>query len=561
MAYVNVQDWNQSNVADWLQGLDLQPAETMKYCESFRNNQILGSRLLHLTVSDLIKLNVEKLGHQEIILEGLEKLKNLHYNLSTENLQFIALKLSCKARSLHNEICLLENNLPKSSPNPAAAAAQRQQKVDTTTMSAVADVLDALMTMLSWLDKPPFGSPYGMSTEKDQNLYKEFWKIYVNLGIKLATNAQRDTFAENPVQVIKECCLSLASCSDRLIQDFEDPMILQPSSLEVVKAKKRPGEEDFGITIDTAVQPHLISEVRFGSLAYQCGRIHQGDEIVQVNYQTVVGWSTKKVLEEINNAAELDFEEEESEMVLTLKKVPSLHRYTKPYPIQTKKSQVATKQVEIPARILSVSDSKRRSAPELKKVADNTTDSEDEADIDDLDDDVYLPPTSTNKDLSPTQSVRSLILRPRSTPIRRATISAGSPSKHQPYMNVSEIWTASLYDTARSTKSNNSDGASKHSSASSTMHSNDSGCATMYSSGGLNQDFLVNKSPSTAEPISSEYINMHQEEHHPKEDYINLFACSTLAATGAAAGKRHPPPPPLLPPKREFDVSLRRMIL
>ena len=64
----------------------------------------------------------------------------------------------------------------------------------------------------------------------------------------------------------------------------------------------------------------LISEVRFGSLAYQCGRIYPGDEIVQVNYQTVVGWSTKKVLEEINNAeeAELDSfeieEDEESEM-------------------------------------------------------------------------------------------------------------------------------------------------------------------------------------------------------------------------------------------------------
>ena len=373
MAYVNVQDWDESNVADWLQGLDLQPAETMKYCESFRNNQILGSRLLHLTVSDLIQLNVEKLGHQEIILEGLEKLKNLHYNLSTENLQFIALKLSCKARSLHNEICLLENQvLPKSSPNAGgtggAAGAQRQQKVDTTTMSAVADVLDALMTMLSWLDKPPFGSPYGMANERDQNLYKEFWKVYVNLGIKLATNAQRDTFAENPVQVIKECCLSLASYSDRLIQDFEDPMILQPSSLEVVKAKKRPGEEDFGITIDTAAsQPHLISEVRFGSLAYQCGRIHPGDEIVQVNYQTVVGWSTKKVLEEINNnaeEAELDSFDEESEMVLTLKKVPKgLQLYIQPFPIpvkqqKSKKSMIVTKQVEVTERKLSVSDSK-----------------------------------------------------------------------------------------------------------------------------------------------------------------------------------------------------------
>ena len=111
----------------------------------------------------------------------------------------------------------------------------------------------------------------------------------------------------------------------------------------------------------------------------------------------------------------------------------------------------------------------------------------------------------TNKDLSPTQSVGSLILRPRSTPIRRATISAGSPSKQQPYMNVSEIWTSSLYDTARSTESNNSDGTSKHSSASSTMHSNDSGCATMYSSG---DHFLpVTKSPS------SQYINMHLEVH------------------------------------------------
>ena len=30
-------------------------------------------------------------------------------------------------------------------------------------------------------------------------------------------------------------------------------------------------------------------------------------------------------------------------------------------------------------------------------------------------------------------------MRPRSTPIRRATISAGSPTKHQPYINVSEV--------------------------------------------------------------------------------------------------------------------------
>ena len=58
---------------------------------------------------------------------------------------------------------------------------------------------------------------------------------------------------------------------------------------------------------------------------------------------------------------------------------------------------------------------------------------------DDIDSEIYLPTSSSTKDISPTQSVRSLLMRPRSTPIRRATISAGSPTKHQPYINVSEV--------------------------------------------------------------------------------------------------------------------------
>jgi hypothetical protein len=40
---------------------------------------------------------------------------------------------------------------------------------------------------------------------------------------------------------------------------------------------------------------------------------------------------------------------------------------------------------------------------------------------------------------SPTQSVRSLLSRPRSTPQRRATISGSSPSLCRPYINISEV--------------------------------------------------------------------------------------------------------------------------
>ena len=68
---------------------------------------------------------------------------------------------------------------------------------------------------------------------------------------------------------------------------------------------------------------------------------------------------------------------------------------------------------------------------------------------DDIDSEIYLPTSSSTKDISPTQSVRSLLMRPRSTPIRRATISAGSPTKHQPYINVSEVQVRNFGQTSR----------------------------------------------------------------------------------------------------------------
>ena len=116
------------------------------YAHSFLNNNVTGRGLLNITVDDLYKLQVEKVGHQEIILEALEHLKNLHYNLDTENLQYVSLRMACKARSLANEIRLY-------GPDPDST---EDQSVDTATRAAVADVMDSLWMVISWLDRPPF---------------------------------------------------------------------------------------------------------------------------------------------------------------------------------------------------------------------------------------------------------------------------------------------------------------------------------------------------------------------------------------------------------------------
>ena len=100
-----------------------------------------------------------------------------------------------------------------------------------------------------------------------------------------------------------------------MIRDVQDPLILQPAFLDIATTKRKADEDDFGIVFDAGLlDKHLISEVRFGSPAAASGRIEAGDEVIQVNYQTVVGWQTKKMLRLM--------EENPSELILTLKKRP-----------------------------------------------------------------------------------------------------------------------------------------------------------------------------------------------------------------------------------------------
>jgi len=44
--------------------------------QSFLNNEVSGQQLLNLRPDDLDHLGVHKLGHQELILEAVEHLRN-----------------------------------------------------------------------------------------------------------------------------------------------------------------------------------------------------------------------------------------------------------------------------------------------------------------------------------------------------------------------------------------------------------------------------------------------------------------------------------------------------
>jgi hypothetical protein len=59
----------------------------------------------------------------------------------------------------------------------------------------------------------------------------------------MATCAQRDRFAERPVEEIRTSCENLARLADSIIRDIMDPLILQPASLDLATLKKRAGDD------------------------------------------------------------------------------------------------------------------------------------------------------------------------------------------------------------------------------------------------------------------------------------------------------------------------------
>ncbi|GFS34027.1 connector enhancer of kinase suppressor of ras 2 [Trichonephila inaurata madagascariensis] len=293
MAYVNVAEWNPEHVADWLRGLE---DEIQPYTQFFINNKVNGCQLLTLARDDLTSLNMTKIGHQELVLEAVELLRQLHYNLTSETLQSLALKLGCKAQSLFNDLKRVCQDY---------ADTGKKQRVSVETLSAVSDIINLVKSLISWLDRYPFVG---------QESYSDVRKTILKLSVELASTAQRDQFAENPHGTIKEICLKLAAQSDKVVQDFNDSLIIQPASLEVTKIKRK-ADDDLGIHINSLYGGiHIIENVKFQSPAYRSGKVEEGDEIIQVNYQTVVGWQIKNII--------CAMKEHPSEVHLTLKKRP-----------------------------------------------------------------------------------------------------------------------------------------------------------------------------------------------------------------------------------------------
>ena len=330
MAYVDVTGaWSADHVVLWLKGLH--PSLETAPMNQIIRQRINGNRLMLISALDFIELipniRVEAL---HAITHGIDLLRDLNHNSKSETLQSLTLNLACQARYLYNQIIQAEHS-PRLLPVSTTATTpmtgnsknrfdfakvdsnmqinqSTKQRVSLETLESVSIIVDQILHVVEWLK----------SAELSSNLSKfnkDFKSIVLRVAVELTSTAQRDRFVEQPNDILKKTSKFLAEYCEWVVLAIDDPDFIQPCWLDVVSVKKKPDEDDFGIILNpTTIDSLAIDEVVFSSPAHRSGRICKGDEIVQVDYQTVVGWPQEKVRDYIKKYS--------SEIILTIKKKP-----------------------------------------------------------------------------------------------------------------------------------------------------------------------------------------------------------------------------------------------
>nr|XP_033504091.1 connector enhancer of kinase suppressor of ras 2-like isoform X8 [Epinephelus lanceolatus] len=269
-----VSKWSSSQVVDWMKGLDdcLQ-----QYIKTFEREKVGGDQLLRITHQELEDLGVSRIGHQELILEAVDLLCALNYGLETENLKTLSHKLNASAKNLQNFI----TGRRRSGHYDGRAT----RKLPNDFLTSVVDLIAAAKSLLAWLDRCSFffRSPFAAVAD-----YSVTRNNVIQLCLELTTIVQQDCSVYETENKILHVCKTLSEVCDHIISLSSDPMVSQAAHLEVVQLANIKSTEGLGMYIKSTYDGlHVITGTTEGSLADRCKKIHAGDEVIQVNHQTV----------------------------------------------------------------------------------------------------------------------------------------------------------------------------------------------------------------------------------------------------------------------------------
>uniref|UniRef100_A0A8C4Z4H7 Connector enhancer of kinase suppressor of Ras 2a n=1 Tax=Gadus morhua TaxID=8049 RepID=A0A8C4Z4H7_GADMO len=272
-----VSKWSTSQVVDWMKGLDdcLQ-----QYVCVFERGGVCGERLLRISHGELEELGVSRIGHQELILEAVDLLCALNSGLETESVRTLAHKLGASAKNLQNFI----SGRRRSSQSESRTS----RRLPNDLLTSVVDLITAAKSLLAWLDRSPFAAVADYSATRNN---------VIQLCLELTTIVQQDCTVFESENKILHVCKTLSEVCEHIVCVSSDPLVSQSAHLELVHLTNIKPAEGLGMYIKSTYDGlHVITGTTEGSSADRCKKIHAGDEVIQVNHQTVVGWQLRNLV-------------------------------------------------------------------------------------------------------------------------------------------------------------------------------------------------------------------------------------------------------------------------
>ncbi|XP_041105371.1 connector enhancer of kinase suppressor of ras 3 isoform X2 [Polyodon spathula] len=302
-----VTKWTPKHVVDWMKGLD---DSLQQYVCSFEREKINGDQLLKISHQDLEELGVARIGHQELVLESVDLLCALNYGLETDNLKSLVVKM----RALMGN---LQKSIASRRTNPSYDGGTSRQPTNEF-LTSVVELIGAAKALLAWLDRTPLTGISDFSSTKNK---------IIQLCLDLTTTVQQDCTVFEMEDKILEVSKILNGICDQTMRTTSDPLMRLCTCVEEVQLTHIRAGEGLGMYIKSTYDGlHVITGTTENSPADRTHKIHAGDEVIQVNHQTVVGWQLKNLVGKLR--------EDPSGVVLLLKKRPTgSHNFT-PAPLK-----------------------------------------------------------------------------------------------------------------------------------------------------------------------------------------------------------------------------------
>ncbi|KAL0969262.1 hypothetical protein UPYG_G00224680 [Umbra pygmaea] len=288
--------WTPKQVVDWMKGLD---DSLQQYVPNFEREKISGEQLLKISHQDLEELGVARIGHQELVLEAVDLLCALNYGVETDNLKGLVLRMRAATNGLH----MSTSDRRKSVSYDGSTS----RKPPNDFLTSVVELIGAAKSLLAWLDRTPLTGISDFTTTKNK---------IIELCLDLTTTVQQDCTVYEMEEKILDVSKVLNRICDQTVRTTSDPLMSQPACLEEVQLNNIKPGEGLGMYIKSTYDGlHVITGTTEHSPADMTKKIHGGDEVIQVNQQTVVGWQLKNLVAKLR--------EDPKGVVLLLKKRPT----------------------------------------------------------------------------------------------------------------------------------------------------------------------------------------------------------------------------------------------